>query len=132
MHKASIWSTAVSVVSALFCLVLAGLWLSVVHVEALKAPDQHQYGIDALALIVTVLGVVIALVFAVSAIMAIFGYVEIKRAAENMALKTATEVANRVADQQMKSFLAQRRREQTVTSDVQQSPPPTGAVSEIK
>jgi hypothetical protein len=92
---------------------LAFLWLSLIKQDAEMPPSERGYTVEALALNVTFLEIVLAAVGIGLAIVGVFGFAELRNSAQARAESVAREVATATASEQMARFLRQREREVT-------------------
>ena len=117
VNKTGTWLAAVAIVSAIVNLALFFLWFNLVRIEAEMPATERGYTVEALALNVTILEIILGVVAVILAFLAIFGFVEIKTAAVNRASEVAEDVAKQEASEQMKSFFRrQQEREDAITA----------------
>lgn len=83
-------------------------WLNAAEVRAIMPANPTGYTVEALALNVTILQLVLGLVGFLVAVLGFFGYAGIKQAALHVAEGEARKEAKIVADKQMRLFLAEQ------------------------
>ncbi|MEO0411032.1 MAG: hypothetical protein AAF221_04215 [Pseudomonadota bacterium] len=88
------------------------LWWSMIQVNVELPASERGYTLEALALNITLLEMILVLLGFIFAALGIFGYVEIKSAAEIAAKETAESVAKTTYDAQMRLY----RKEMTEAS----------------
>lgn len=104
MKKHSHWIAALAVVAAMITVVLTFVWFNIVTVTASMPTSERVYTLEALALQITILEMCLAVFAVVLAVLALFGYVGVRSAAE----VKAQEVAENVANDRMASFIQQQ------------------------
>ena len=96
---------------------LFAVWWNMIEVTSEMPASERGYTVEALALNVTILEIVVGFFLAIAGI---FGYVEIKNAAVAKAVSAAEKEARKEANEQMVKFIREqeqaRRSEQTETS----------------
>jgi Zn-dependent protease with chaperone function len=104
MNKHSHWLAGVAIFVGLVNFLLAFIFFRLIEVKADMPPTERGYTIEALALQITILEMVIGLFLAGLGIVGFFGYLGIK----NAAIKKAEEAADRVAAEKMEQFINQQ------------------------
>lgn len=111
MNKVGTWIAGVAAVIGGANIVMAAVWWNMISVTVEMPITERGYTIEALALNITILEIVLALVGVVLAVIGIFGYSGIKTAAVESAREAAKREANVVAGDQMREFIRQEARQ---------------------
>lgn len=104
MNKHSHWLAGLAIFLNLIALLLAFIFFRLIEVSADMPPTERGYTIEALALQIAILEMVIGLFLAGLGIVGFFGYIGIK----NAAITKAEQAAERVAAEKMSAFMIQQ------------------------
>jgi len=119
MKNVNTWLCLACMICAIITSVLAFMQFNLVHVTAEMPKSERGYTIEAIAIQITVLEIVLAVFGIILAVVGVFGYLGIKGAAEGISVSTAKETAERIAGERMSEFIKNQAHQNMVPNNVQ-------------